>query len=208
MTAEEQLAALVAASSLDSGSRGISAVEPEYRLDAERTLSRLATTLARLHAVVIRPAELLAQATLIRTPASLVQRAAAGTGQVGPAYRHMTRERLVRVLADGASALATATDGLASASATASDTDTDGLVLTNGAPTLANLRFDGPEVLGFADWSQAGLADPYLDLAVAARDVASVFGPAPIHAFFDQYGLQRVDAVRLDWYLLAAELIA
>jgi len=44
--------------------------------------------------------------------------------------------------------------------------------------------------------------------AVAAvQSVASVFGPAPIQAFFGEYGSERPDPVRLDWYLLAAELV-
>lgn len=188
-----RLAHLIVASSAEAGGRGISSIEPEYRLDAERTISRLATTLARIHEVAIDPRTLRADPAVVIGPEDLIHRAEAATGQVGPAYRHMTRERLLEVLRDGAAAI---------------PTPPADLVLVQGSPTLANLRFDGPDAIGFEDWSGAALGDRYLDLAIAARDVAGVFGPAPIQAFFGEYGLERPDPVRLDWYLLAAELVA
>lgn len=188
-----RLGQLIVASGFHAAGRGRSSIEPEYRLDAERTISRLATTLARIHDVAVEPAALRTDSTVTLGPDDLIRLAGESTGEVGPAYRHMPRERLLQVLGDGASAIAIAPDDL---------------VLVHGSPTLANLRFDGPVAIGFADWSGAALGDRYLDLAIAARDVAAVFGPAPIQAFFGEYGLEHPDPVRLDWYLLAAELVA
>lgn len=193
MTPAVRLAELIRASGQEAGSRGVAATEPEYRLDAERTIGHLAAALAALHHAAVSPAELRADAAVVIDPAVLVARAAESDGEVGAAYRHMPRARLVQILADGA--------GRATAAP-------EQLVLCQGIPTLANLRLEGPDPIGFADWSAAGLADPYLDLALAARDLVARFGPAPIQAFFDLYGVVRADPVRLDWYLLAAELCA
>lgn len=185
-----EIAELLAPTGLDAGDRGVAATEPEYRLDAERTIGAFALTLGRLHRTEVPPV-LRTRTELVITPADLVARAAAADHEVSPAYRHISRDRLVTILADGADALAA---------------EPEPLVVSHGAPTLDLLRFDGHEVIGLSDWSHAGLADPYLDLAVAARDVTTRFGPAPIQAFIDQYGIDRPDPVRLDWYLLAAEL--
>jgi aminoglycoside phosphotransferase len=191
VTRPGRLAALIDASGRDAGRRGVAATEPEYRLDAERTIGHLAATLAALHAAPVEPAALRTEAEVVLEPSQLVARAESGTGEVGAAYRHLSRERLVEVLRDGARAVVV---------------EPERLVLAQGRPTLANLRLEGPEPLGFADWTDAALADPYRDLALAARDVLQRFGPAPIQAFFGLYGLDRADPVRLDWYLLAAEL--
>jgi aminoglycoside phosphotransferase len=184
-------AELVVDAGLDAGGRGTAATEPEYRFDAERTITAFAATLARLHHTEIRPDTLRRRAELVVTPADLIARADAADHQVGPAYRHIGRERLVSILRDGAASI---------------EPDPAALVLSHGAPTLDRLRFVDRDAIGFTDWSHAGLADPYLDLAVAARDVAQRFGPAPIQAFIGEYGLELADPVRLDWYLLAAEL--
>lgn len=186
-----ELARLLADSGLVADDRGTAATEPEYRLDAERTIGAFASTLARLHRVEVQPSTLRRRRELVTTPEDLVARAAAAQHEVGEAYRHISRDRLVSILREGAGSIAP---------------DPDTLVVSHGAPTFDRLRFVDHEPIGFSDWSHAGLADPYLDLAVAARDVAARFGPAPIHAFFDQYGLDRPDPVRLDWYLLAVEL--
>lgn len=189
----DRLGDLIRVSGADATGRGRSSIEPEYRLDAERTICRLATTLAQVHDVAIEPLALRVDVEVVRQPADLVRLAASSAGEPGPAYRHMTRDRLLDVLRAG------------EATAVCNPQD---LVLVQGSPTLANLHFDGPDAIGFADWSGAALGDRYLDLAIAARDVAAVFGPAPVQAFFGEYGLQRPDPVRLDWYLLAVELVS
>ena len=187
----DRLDQLILGSAADAAGRGRSSIEPEYRLDAERTISRLATTLARIHQDPIEPPALRTDPSVTVGPDDLVQRAEQSSGEVGAAYRHVPRERLLEILRDGADAIRTTPEDL---------------VLVQGSPTLANLRFDGPDAIGFEDWTRCALGDRHLDLAIAARDVAAVFGPAPIQAFFGEYGPGRPDPVRLDWYLLAAEL--
>lgn len=106
-------------------------------------------------------------------------------------YSHMSRRRLVEILADGAEAVRERCGDP---------------VLTQGRPTLGNLRFAGVDLLGFADWSEACLADPYLDLAIACRDIVCLFGAPPVRVLLEQYSTEPVDPVRLDWFTLAAEL--
>ncbi|MHB1139559.1 MAG: phosphotransferase [Microthrixaceae bacterium] len=183
------LAPLAVAAGLDAGGSGTPATAPEHRFEAERTIRSLAETLARLHAVEV-PAELRTDRALLVEPAELVDRAVGGTATPGPSYRHLSRERLCEILRDGAPASPAPGD----------------LVLSHGHPTFAQLRFDGATPVGFDGWTRVGLADPHLDLAAAARDLVALFGPAPIHAFFEHYGVERPDPVRLDWYLLAHEL--
>jgi aminoglycoside phosphotransferase len=184
-----ELSSLIAASGLDATGAGAPGSDPAYRFEAERTIEAMASTLARLHGTPV-PEQLRRNPAVVVAPAALVAAADAGTGQPGVAYRHLSRDRLVEILRSG----------------TPADPAPEQLVLCHGRPTFGRLRFDGPTPLGFDDWSAAGLADPHLDLAAAARDLVARFGPAPIHAFFEHYASHRPDPVRLDWYLLAAEL--
>jgi len=183
------LSSLIAASGLDASGAGAPGSDPEYRFEAERTIEAMATTLARLHATAV-PDHLRFDPEMVVAPVSLVDAAEHGTGEPGHAYRHLSRDRLVEILRSG----------------TPPQPPPEQLVLCHGRPTFEHLRFQGPTPLGFDDWSLAGLADPHLDLAAAARDLVARFGPAPIHAFFEHYAAHRPDPVRLDWYLLAAEL--
>ena len=177
---------------------GVAATEPEYQFDAQRTIGSLAQSLASVHQVVIEEDSLLWESQLCVTALDLVERALRSValppealGELSPAYRHMSRERLSQILQDGAASM---------------DRDSSEFVLLQGNPRLGNLRFVGQTLLGFEDWSESAVGDPYFDLAVAARDLLRIFGPQPIQAFFGEYGLLHPDPVRLDWYLLAVEL--
>ncbi len=75
------------------------------------------------------------------------------------------------------------------------------------AVLLDNPEEPGGEVTGITDWSRAGTADPYLDLAAGARSVASVFGAELLPIFFDSYGLAHPDPLRLDYYGLLIEFL-
>ena len=60
-------------------------------------------------------------------------------------------------------------------------------------------------VAGFVDCGRAGLADPYQDLALAARSVAWNLGPQWVPELFGRYGIDRVDERKLRFYTLLDE---
>ncbi|CAB4704748.1 MAG: phosphotransferase [Actinobacteria bacterium] len=200
-TARQQFDALILTTNLFApAGDGVAATEPEYRFDAERTIGSLASSLASVHRFPVQPASLLAEPDLLLTTDFLVELALRSTEaeqahpkELSPAYRHMSRVRLTQILQDGAGAI---------------EQKPAEPVLLQGAPRLSNLRFSGQDLIGFEDWTQAAIGDAYFDLARAAQDLLNTFGPQPIQAFFGEYGLQNPDPVRLDWYLLAAELCA
>lgn|GEM_PF-1162535 len=206
-TAQQQFDALIASTELVAGAgMGVAATAPEYRFDAERTIGSLAKSLAAIHQCSIEQQTqqlepvlgLVPQQHCYLTPELLVKRAhllgadtVSGPNELSAAYRHVSRDRLLQILHQGAAALVLPVKEL---------------VLIQGNPRLSNLRFLGQELLGFEDWSQAALGDPYFDLALASTDLLGNFGPQPIQSFFGIYGLERPDPLRLDWYLLAVEL--
>jgi aminoglycoside phosphotransferase len=60
-------------------------------------------------------------------------------------------------------------------------------------------------VSGFVDWSRAGVADRYQDLALAARSLASNFGPGYEPLLWEAYGLDRSDTAKVAYYQLLDE---
>ncbi len=196
---------LVERSGLDAtGCAGEPASSVEYRVDAARTVGMLARALADLHSLEVDPlvdqpltaADIAGGADAHET----VQRdrgepADAGGSSSRPsrtgAYRHMERSRLAEILVDGAPGI---------------DDRSTRRVLTHGAPTLSQLWCAKGELVGFVGWGRAAVADPYRDLAVAARGIAEEMPPVLLQVFFEQYGLDHPDPIRLDWYSLADEL--
>jgi aminoglycoside phosphotransferase len=77
--------------------------------------------------------------------------------------------------------------------------------LTHGDPCLDNVMFDDGRVAGFVDCGRAGVADPYQDLALAARSIGSHLGREWISVFFRQYGLPTPDERKLAFYRLLDE---
>lgn len=86
-------------------------------------------------------------------------------------------------------------------------TDDEDLVVTHGDYTLGNVRIGGGEVVGVEGWRRCGVADRYVDLAVAARSLADAVGPELTLAFFDAYGVTEPSLTKIDFYALAAELL-
>ena len=83
-------------------------------------------------------------------------------------------------------------------------------VFTHGDYCLPNVLLEedgagGYRVSGFVDCGNAGVADPYQDLALCARSIASNVGPEWVPALFARYGVERVDEVRVGWYQLLDE---
>jgi aminoglycoside 3'-phosphotransferase-2 len=184
------LADAVAAAGLDPGGRGVPATDLEYRYEPDRTVGLLAGALARLHAVAV-PAD-----GPRLTPADVVSlaRDRLAVGRITPdtvdaAYTHVDPTRLVDVLAEGSHRLADAP-----------------AVITHGSATLDALRCEAGAALGLAGTECLAVADPYRDLAVAARSIATTFGPMLVPELFERYGGPPADPVRLDWWALATVL--
>ncbi len=170
-----------------SASVGEPATAVEYRVQAERTVGLLADALARLHRTDLTDEE---RRLALDAPqlAAAVERSSGRPRSA--AYTHIDDERLHAILVDGAAGAAARADRV---------------VLTHGAPTLAHLIADQGVLVGWVDWRSAAVADPYRDLAVAARSVAEM-SPALVPVLMERYGEQSPDPIRLDWYSLLAEL--
>ncbi len=189
---------LVARSGLDAtgadapGGDVVAATEAEYRYDPERTVGLLAGALTRLHAVTVPDGTV-----PVLDPGSLVARAERALDEgllhaegLDDAYAHMAPERLVAILRSGAPA----------------EERSRPPVLTHGAPTLEHLRCRDGAAVGFVRWDGAAVADPYRDLAVAARSVATGLGPMLVATLFERCGIDRPDPVLVDWYALVDQL--
>lgn len=75
-------------------------------------------------------------------------------------------------------------------------------VLTHGDYCLPNILLDQQltRITGFIDWGRAGIADPYQDLALAARSLARNFGAQWVPLLFEAYGIPHPDEDALKFY--------
>jgi aminoglycoside phosphotransferase len=81
------------------------------------------------------------------------------------------------------------------------------LVVTHGRYTLDGVSIAHGEVAGYRDWYRCGVADRYVDLAVAAGSLAAAVGPELVVEFFDAYGIEHPSLAKIDFYALGAELL-
>jgi len=81
----------------------------------------------------------------------------------------------------------------------------EGRRLTHGDASLPNVILSGPHLSGFVDWGRFGVADPYQDLALMARDIASDYGDEWVRPFFQRFGLADPDPAKLRFYRLLDE---
>ena len=82
------------------------------------------------------------------------------------------------------------------------------LVFAHGDYCMPNVLVTAEDVAlgGFVDWGGAGVADRYLDLALAARSITYNWGAVWVDPFFDAYGLAAPDADRIAFFQLLDEL--
>lgn len=75
----------------------------------------------------------------------------------------------------------------------------------SGGPSDSGGPNGGARLGGFIDLGRAGLGDPYRDLALVERSIASNLGRSWVAPFFAAYGLREPDPVRRRFYLLLDE---
>lgn len=107
---------------------------------------------------------------------------------------------------DGLYAGRTAEDLLAEALATRPRSED--LVFAHGDYCMPNVlvRPDDVTLGGFVDWGAAGVADRYLDLALAARSITYNWGAQWVAPFLAAYGIDTPDEAKIAFYKLIDEL--
>lgn len=166
---------------------GTPAAMPEHRLQPMRTVEQLAQALRFVHEIPTDgcPFDTTAELRL----RSIRRRLNAGqfdTRTFTPPYNRYSPHRLFELLDE-------------------MRVPNDDPVFTHGAFGLDVALLDINGVGGVVDWGRAGVADRYVDLAAAVRSIAETLGPELIPHFFQCYGLERPDPLKLDFYALLAE---
>lgn len=174
---------------------GSPATDPDHHQDPDALVLALASGLRRVHELPIRgfagPTGLGPRVDRAR---DRVERGLVDRADFEPAYARFTPERLLELLVD------------------AQPTAAEDLVVVHGDPTLSNLLL-GPgddgrlAVTGYLDLDRAGVADRYLDLAIAARSLATNLTPEALGPFFHAYGIEAPDLLKVDFYVLLDEFM-
>ena len=82
--------------------------------------------------------------------------------------------------------------------------DNEDLVFTHGDYCLPNIIINNDEI-GFVDWSRAGIADRYQDLALVYRSLKYNYGEKWHDLFFNKYGIENPDMKKIYYYCLMDE---
>ncbi len=178
---------------------GLPASAPEHRVDPAQSVTQAARALRMVHRTDPGdPTDPESGAPDMRLDVRLAHiEAAVAAGEFadhdfGGPYARYGADRLVEMLRDR-------------------QPDEPQLAFGHGRFGLDTVLLDGAaseaKVSGITDWASAGMADPYVDLALAARSVVTVFGAELLPVFFDAYGLEHPDPLRLDYYSLLAEFL-
>jgi len=79
------------------------------------------------------------------------------------------------------------------------------LVFTHGDYCLPNIIINNGDIGGFIDWGRGGIADRYQDIALVARSLAYNFGEKWIPLLFKEYGMDKIDYSKIEYYKLLDE---
>lgn len=177
---------------------GSPATHPDHHQDPDALVRALAAGLRRVHELSVD--DITDQPGLdprLQRARTRVERELVDRADFEPAYARYTPERLLELLED------------------ARPTGDEDLVVVHGDPTFANLLL-GPgtaaeqgrlAVTGYVDLARAGVADRYLDLAIAARSLARNLSPDALGPFFHAYGIEAPDLRKVDFYVLLDEFM-
>ncbi len=174
---------------------GSPASSPENRVDPGHSVQASAKALRMLHRT--DPTDFPYDSQLDALLATIAERLSNGEfnpGEMSGPYQRFEPARLVEILHESRPA-------------------EDRVAFGHGAFGLHAVLLDNPDepggdVTGITDWALAGMCDPYLDLALGARSVASVFGAELVPLFFSSYGLEHPDPLRVDYFSLLAEFLS
>lgn len=177
---------------------GSPATDPDHHQDADALVRALAEGLRRVHDLPLDGrADLVGLEPRLRRARTRVGRGLVDRADFEPAYARFTPERLLELLEDARPA------------------GEEDLVVVHGDPTCSNLLLGlgtGAElgrlaVTGYVDLDRAGVADRYLDLAIAARSLARNLSPEALGPFFHAYGIEAPDLLKVDFYVLLDEFM-
>ncbi len=167
---------------------GSIAIADVHRSDAEALIRALAAGLRRFHEVPVAECPFpFGLDDRLAVAAARVDQHLVDQADFEPAYRRYAPDRLFELLVAGR------------------PSGPEDLVVVHGDFCLPNVLVDGPEVVGFLDVGRCGIADRYVDLAIVARSLARNVSPEALGPFFDAYGLDLPDLLKVDFYVLLDE---
>lgn len=180
---------------LTDAAPGSPATLPDHHQDPSALVRALATGLRRIHDLPVDevPDAVGLEPRLARAR-TRVERGLVDPADFEPAYARYSPPRLLELLEAARPAAA------------------EDLVVVHGDPTMANLLL-GPDeagelaTVGYLDVDRAGVADRYLDLAIAARSLATNVSPEVLGPFFHAYGIEAPDLLKVDFYVLLDEFM-
>jgi aminoglycoside phosphotransferase len=159
-------------------------------VDPESLSRTLGSALAELHALPFDEFPFPARGMdVLLSEARTRANAGPATATDGP-YRGIAPGRLLEILEEQMAGL--------------SD---DRLVLVHGALTAADVWFHPETGLALTSWAESGAGDRHLDLAMGAKLLGDTYGYAVAGPFFEAYGHDDVEALRLDAFQLLVHLL-
>jgi len=161
-------------------------------VDITALLVAVARSLRELHATPVDGCPFDASpAALIAEAADRVERGKVTIGQFDPPYRRYPPAQLLDLVIRSRPP----------------DLDVGNLCLVHGDARLATVRLVDGRVTGWTSLGRCGRGDPYRDLATMTADLAGTVSPEALGPFVDAYGLEHADVLRLDWHVMADQLL-